>query len=304
MQWSDGTVRRWRTFWDHLARFDEWRKAESGNRKELSYADFDELLLTSFVRYLSAECGFRNSTVAKEIKMLKWFLRWADRKGYLKLRDYEQFRPKMKFARSTVVFLTTDELMRLFRYDISTEEPLYTQMSLTRDIFCFCSFTSLRFSDAMRLKLSNIQGARLVLTTQKTNDTISIEINPFAREIIDSYARRLPKTGSLFPHIAMSTVNIHIKELGRMCGFDDPVTRVWFSGRTRMEETLPKWQCLSTHAARRTFICAALASGVNAETVMKWTGHSSYKSMKPYIDITDEDKARAMERVFGDGATH
>ena len=98
----------------------------------------------------------------------------------------------------------------------------------------------------------------------------------------------------------MSTVNIHIKQLGRMCGIDAPLTRVWFCGRKRIEETLPKWQCLSTHAARRTFICAALSSGVNAETVMKWTGHSSYKSMKPYIDITDEDKARAMEKVFGE----
>ena len=84
-----------------------------------------------------------------------------------------------------------------------------------------------------------------------------------------------------------------------MCGIDTPVTRSWFRGRDRLEETLPKWQCLSTHAARRTFICAALSSGVSVETVMKWTGHSSYQSMKPYIDISDEDKARAMEKVFG-----
>jgi hypothetical protein len=29
---------------------------------------------------------------------------------------------------------------------------------------------------------------------------------------------------------------------------------------------------------------------------MKWTGHSDYKAMKPYIDIADDIKAAAMTR--------
>ena len=28
--------------------------------------------------------------------------------------------------------------------------------------------------------------------------------------------------------------------------------------------------------------------------VMKWTGHSDYKAMKPYIDIAEKTKANAM----------
>ena len=34
---------------------------------------------------------------------------------------------------------------------------------------------------------------------------------------------------------------------------------------------------------------------------MKWTGHSDYKSMKPYIDITEDAKRDAisiMEKAF------
>lgn len=30
---------------------------------------------------------------------------------------------------------------------------------------------------------------------------------------------------------------------------------------------------------------------------MKWTGHSEYKSMKPYIDIVDEIKAKEMSKM-------
>ena len=40
----------------------------------------------------------------------------------------------------------------------------------------------------------------------------------------------------------------------------------------------------------------ALALGIPAQVVMKWTGHSDYKAMKPYIDIADDIKANAMNK--------
>ena len=46
----------------------------------------------------------------------------------------------------------------------------------------------------------------------------------------------------------------------------------------------------------------ALSNGVPPDVVMKITGHSDYKSMKPYIDITDSAKRNAislMEKAFG-----
>ncbi len=60
--------------------------------------------------------------------------------------------------------------------------------------------------------------------------------------------------------------------------------------------TIPKYALLGTHAGRRTFICNALALGIPAQVVMKWTGHSDYKAMKPYIDIADDIKSNAMSR--------
>lgn len=51
---------------------------------------------------------------------------------------------------------------------------------------------------------------------------------------------------------------------------------------------------MGTHAGRRTFICISLILGIPAHTVMKWTGHSDYKAMKPYIDVSDKDRQQAM----------
>ena len=62
----------------------------------------------------------------------------------------------------------------------------------------------------------------------------------------------------------------------------------------REEITKPKYELIGTHAGRRTFICFALSSGISPQVVMKWTGHSDYKAMKPYIDIAEKVKAEQM----------
>ena len=62
-------------------------------------------------------------------------------------------------------------------------------------------------------------------------------------------------------------------------------------------EVTPKYALLGTHAGRRTFICNALALGIPPQVVMKWTRHSDYKTMKPYIDIADDIKANAMSKL-------
>ena len=36
--------------------------------------------------------------------------------------------------------------------------------------------------------------------------------------------------------------------------------------------------------------------GISPQVVMKWTGHSDYKVMKPYIDVADDIKAEAMKK--------
>ena len=56
----------------------------------------------------------------------------------------------------------------------------------------------------------------------------------------------------------------------------------------------PKWELVGTHSGRRTFIVNALSLGITPNIVMKWTGHSDYKAMKPYIDIAEKTKAEQM----------
>ena len=87
-----------------------------------------------------------------------------------------------------------------------------------------------------------------------------------------------------------------LKELGELAEINDPVRETYYKGNERIDTVTPKYALLGTHAGRRTFICNALALGIPAQVVMKWTGHSDYKAMKPYIDIADDIKANAMNK--------
>jgi integrase len=95
--------------------------------------------------------------------------------------------------------------------------------------------------------------------------------------------------------ISNQKMNGYLKDLCEICGFNEPITRICWKDGGRVEETAPKWALMGSHAGRRTFICNALTIGIPPQVVMKFTGHSDYKAMKPYIDIAETDAAKAMQ---------
>lgn len=120
-----------------------------------------------------------------------------------------------------------------------TLDEVKEQLAKTRDLFCFCAFASLRYSDMEALKRTDIDGDKIYITTQKANDRLPIDLSKNGKEIL--------------PHRNLRSQKI--------------------------------------------FICFALSNGVPPPVVMKWTGHSAYKAMRPYIDISEKTKADAMKLI-------
>ena len=60
-------------------------------------------------------------------------------------------------------------------------------LAKARDCFCFCAFTSLRYSDMANLKCKDIDGDTMYITTMKTYDRLPINLNKFAKEILAKY---------------------------------------------------------------------------------------------------------------------
>lgn len=93
---------------------------------------------------------------------------------------------------------------------------------------------------------------------------------------------------------ATATQSANLDKLIELSSIDEPTHVVSYNGNRRIEKTLPKYELLTTHCAHRTFVVTALQLGIPAEVIMRWTGHSDFAAMKPYIAIVDELKARSM----------
>lgn len=300
-QWTAGTMECWNAFRKHLAYV----------AKQSTFEFFNDDGINAFVRYLRVHEKMEEKTVQKHYLNLRWFLNWALRKRYATEKEIGKVQPKFKVIEKPVIFLTKEELLKLYNYDVPAngakvtlhtyEGKEYTKivhdaaaLVKTRDLFCFCAFTSLRYSDMAALKRGDIHEDYIDITTQKTNDHLPINLNSYAKAILDKYKDERFPGGLALPVISNQKMNDYIKELCELCEFNDPISRVCYRAGQREEETRPKYELVGTHAGRRTFICFALSSGIPPQVVMKWTGHSDYKAMKPYIDIAEKTKADAM----------
>ena len=232
--------------------------------------------------------GYSNSVIEKNCRTLKWFLRWAARKHLVDPALPESIRADLKTVDRPVIYLEWDELMRLYNADL---EP-GSLPDRVRDIFCFCSFSSLRYSDAIALRKSQIGRDTITVVAQKTSDTLIIDLNTFTRAILRKY-RDLSGDRAL-PGIQLRDFNYHLKALARSLALDRPIHIVQYFGAERKEKTEPLHRLISSHCARRTFIVAALSMGISPVVVMRWTGHADYSAMRPYIAIADASRRQSM----------
>ena len=281
--WTDSTFEKFAAVKNHLTNF----------REGLTFEFFDERGLNDYVGYLRDVKEMRNTTIGKQLSFLKWFLRWAFKKGVHQNNAYDSYKPKLKSTQKKIIFLTWDELNRLREFKIPSNKQALERV---RDVFLFQCFTGLRYSDVFNLRRSDIKGDHIEVTTVKTSDSLIIELNNHSKAILDKYKDVAFEDDKVLPVITNQKMNDYLKELAEMAGIDEPVRQTYYKGNERIDDVTPKYALLGTHAGRRTFICNALALGIPPQVVMKWTGHSDYKAMKPYIDIADDIKANAMSK--------
>jgi len=281
-QWSESTRDKFRAIKEHLLDFD----------KHLDFHTISESKLQQYIQKLYKK-DMRNTTIAKNIDYVRWFLRWSASKGYYNGNLHETFRPRFKGIDGNakeIIYLTQDELKKLQEYKGKD------YLERVRDVFLFCCFTGLRYSDVAKLTRAEISKDNIKIVTQKTSESLIIELNTHSKTILDKYKDvKFPRNKAL-PIISNVKMNVYLKKLGEECGLDTPQKVIYFQGNSRKEEIYPKSALLTTHAARRTFVVSALTLGIPAEVIMRWTGHADFKAMKPYIKIVDDLKKQEMSK--------
>ncbi|SOE21263.1 Site-specific recombinase XerD [Spirosomataceae bacterium TFI 002] len=252
-------------------------------RKDFQLSEIDYDFYNRFKNWLITEKLQSNSTVNKRLKTLKTFLKFCGNHGAFdvsKLASFQMLTEKP----ATKIALTEDELMSIYKYDFGGN----ARLNRVRDLFSFCCFTGLRESDVQNLKPANIQGDFLKLNIIKTSMDNGIPLNQHAKAILNKYENSLPR-------LSQQRLNMGIKEIGKIVGLDQEQVVVRFQGGKRIEEVVPRYELLSSHVGRRTFITISIAKGIPIPLIQSITGHKDLKSFQKYIKMNDQAKLDAMK---------
>ncbi|MBV5316059.1 MAG: site-specific integrase [Prolixibacteraceae bacterium] len=278
------TLKKYKTTLKQLKEYSEAKHVQ------IEYDAINLQFLDKLRKYLIDEYKLTNNSLAKYFKTFKSFLNWSHERGYTTNIEFQKF--KVKQFDGEIYFLTWEELMKIF--DLEINNP---KLERVRDLFCFGCFTGLRFSDIINLKQENISRDTIQIETIKTKGKTTIPLNQYSRIIYEKY--KSDETFSLFHSISNQKMNTYLKELGRLAGLNEPVQIVRYLGSKRIEKSVKKYEVLTSHVARKTFITNAMIRGMSTEVIMDITTHTSYKSFQRYFKIVDDHKRNQMDKVFG-----
>ncbi len=144
------------------------------------------------------------------------------------------------------------------------------------DLFLFACHTGLRISDVRSVKKSMVKtksGRRfLELVTKKTKADVEIPLSQFAEQILVKYDYNLRLYSEVntnkYIHEALSTL--------------DEFNEYYVYGADN--EDAPKYQLITFHTGRRTFITNLVNNNVNLNAIMKMTGHKKLSTLQEYIN--------------------
>jgi site-specific recombinase XerD len=259
--------------------------------------DFENVTLdfyNDFTEYLIKTKGFSTNTIGKQIKNTKVFLNEATERGINTKLDYKSKRFKVVSEEADTIYLSENEIQKLYELDLSEN----SRLEKVRDLFIVGCYTGLRFSDFSQISSENMRNGNIQIRTQKTDDTVVIPIHGIVAEILKKYKKHFQN--SLPPALTNQKMNEYLKEVAKLGGLDEKIQVTKNKGSLRMTSTFNKHELVSTHTARRSFATNLYLADFPAISIMKITGHKTERAFLKYIKVTPEQVANKLKLFWSE----
>ena len=233
--------------------------------------------------------GLSNSTVAKYFENLKWFMTWAYDRGYHSTVVYRSF--KTKRDPKEVIYLTPKELKQFAEVNLKGHPDLHKVRQLWMlQFYCgqrYSDMVALKYADLMKIpkgyvwKLYQIKGKKKV--------ALHIPIIGRALEILNEFlVKGASPHRKVLPMLSNQKMNKNLKMVGKLAGINEMWKYMKYSGQKAIPDVGYKYQFLTTHVARKTFVTLSVKMGMHEEAVRGISGHTGRDTMKPYLGIDDD----------------
>jgi integrase len=255
------------------------------SRMQVDFETIDAVFYEKFMRFL-LDKGYSPNTIGARIKNLKVFMGEAVERGLTANMQFKSSRFKKPYEKSESIYLSLDEIKRIYELDLS-ENP---RLEKVRDLFIIGCYTGLRFSDLEQLRTENLidNKTKIKIKTVKTGETVVIPLHRHVKQILEKYNGIPPQM------ISNQKMNDYLKELGGMAEINEAVIINSTKGTTKQTETYTKADLITSHTARRSFATNAYLNDIPSISIMKITGHSTEKAFLTYIKISQEDNANKL----------
>ncbi len=268
---APGTATRYKTAKKHI---ENYIKSQY-NLGDIPVKEVDFKFIKGFEYYLKTERNCSHNTAMKYITNFKKIIRIAHANDWIDKDPFLHWKAKLKIVERE--FLTKEEIQTM------TEKVLHTKrLDQVKDIFLFCCFTGLAYTDVKKLSNSDlvlgIDGETWIkINRTKTNTRSSIPILPTAKMIIEKYENNpdIENSERLLPVLSNQKMNAYLKEIADLCGIQKNLT---------------------FHLARHTFATTVtLSNGVPIESVSKMLGHKSLRTTQHYAKVLDQKISNDMK---------
>ncbi|MGD9994115.1 MAG: tyrosine-type recombinase/integrase [Salinivirgaceae bacterium] len=245
--------------------------------KEMNYdfvKAFDHYLMTKHTDRHGN--NIKRNTANKHHSRLRTMLHKAHNEALILENPYTRFQLRNKPTNRS--FLTSDEINRIIKLNFENNQVL----DRVRDFFLFSCYTSLRFSDAYNLKMTDIietSNSKKIISIEmdKTKEMVYVPLIAEAMELIDKYKDEDSRIVSnyVLPRYSNQKVNLFLKHIGTLAEIEKDLTH---------------------HVARHTFATVALNNGIPLDVVQKILGHSSIRTTQIYAKMLTSTLEKEMEK--------
>lgn len=241
--------------------------------KDMPYREITTVFIQDFYQFLRVKYKSGNNNAMKTIQHLRAIFFYIKNTGEYFPDPFANF--KISFEKKERSFLTKTELIALYNKKLPSE-----RLERVRDIFLFCSYTGLSYSDLQNLTKekirTNIDGHLWIMATRnKTGIPYKVRLLDIPIAILKKY-EYLQEYEKLLPIISNQKMNEYLSEIANICGINKRIT---------------------SHTARHTFGTLCLTEGMSIESVSKLLGHTKIRTTQIYAQITDQKLSDEMDKL-------
>lgn len=272
---AKGTMERYKTSFKHTKEFIKHQYKVD----DIPLTDINHQFIKDYEFYLKTVRKCAHNTSVKYLKNFNKIIRIALANEWMKSDPFSKI--KYKLDKVDKEYLTDEELQQLKNKHFNIK-----RLEQIKDVFLFCCFTGLAFSDVKSLApddiVFGINGKKWIIKKRKkTKIKFYVPLSEIPLSILNKYESH-PECSlqqKLLPVPSNQKLNGYLKEISDLCGIKKNLT---------------------SHSARHTFATTvALGNGLNLKSISGMMGHTNTKMTESYARTTEVFIGQEMNKIDG-----